>query len=466
MNYPGWTCGPLVCHTADPQEPPLSPKPVPVAILGAGLTGLSAAFHLRAQGVDCRLLERLPHPGGHAITIEEQGYRFDRTGHLLHLRDPSMRALALGWIRGGHLDIERRSRVFSHGVYTRYPFQANTFGLPPEVAFACVNGFVQASFAKDKPAPKSFEDFCRIHFGDAISDAFMIPYNTKLWGVPPSEISAAWCSRFVPIPRVEDVLAGAVGLNDRELGYNARFTYPRLGIGKLVDGLAEAAGPIELERAPVAIDPRARTLHLDGETLRYDTLVSTMPLPALVALLTDAPPAVRDAAARLRCTRLHYLDIALHRPCALPYHWIYVPEPKYPFYRVGSYSNFSAAMAPPNKGSLYVELSDRAPPDLPALLPQIAAHLQEMGLIDTPHAVRFARARTIEHAYVIFDDHHEPALRALMSFLREARILSYGRYGGWNYSSMEDALLFGRDAAREASQMLGATAPMLASEGQ
>lgn len=440
----------------DPKESPLSPPALPVAILGAGLTGMSAAFHLRQERIACRLFERAPHPGGHAITVEEQGYRFDRTGHLLHLRDPGMRDLALGWIQGGTLEIARRSRVYSHGVYTRYPFQANTYGLPPEVAHRCVTDFVRAHFAPDKPSPKSFEDFCRIHFGDGISDAFMIPYNTKLWGVPPSRISAAWCSRFVPLPKLDDVIAGAVGLNDRELGYNARFSYPRLGIGQLTAGLAEAAGPIELRRAPTAIDARARLLHFADETVRYEALVSTIPLPSLVALLTDAPPHVREAASRLRCTSLHYLDIALNTPCLLPYHWIYVPEPRFPFYRVGCYSHFSSAMAPPNKASLYVELADRRPPDLAELLPRVANDLQTMGLIATDHAIRFARLRTIDHAYVIFDDDYFPALEVIHPYLRSLGILSAGRYGGWNYSSMEDALLFGRDAAREARALLGA----------
>lgn len=420
---------------------------------------MSAAYHLRSSRVDCRLFERLSIPGGHAITVEEQGYRFDRTGHLLHLRDPEMRRLALGWIQGGALEIERQSRVFSRGVYTRYPFQANTFGLPPEVAYACVTDFVRAHFAKDKPSPKSFEEHCRVHFGDAISDAFMIPYNEKLWGVHPREISAAWCSRFVPLPRLEDVIAGAVGLNDRELGYNARFSYPRLGIGQLSNGLAEAVAPIEYERPALAIEAASRTLHLPGGSVRYDALVSTMPLPALVRLVTDAPPAVREAAAKLRCTHLHYLDIALNGPCLLPYHWIYVPEPRYPFYRVGCYSNFSPAMAPPNKACLYVELAARERPDLRELLPRIASDLREMKLIDSDHAIRFARLRTIEHAYVIFDAEHEPALAVIRPFLRASGIVSAGRYGGWNYSSMEDALLFGRDAAREAAEIAGHPIP-------
>src|SRR3954469_10445318 len=99
----------------------------PVAVLGGGLTGLSASLFLGRAGVAHRLFEREAVAGGHAVTVFEQGFRFDRTGHLLHLRDPEMQALASELLpREQYRKLQRRSAVFSHGVYTRYPFQANT----------------------------------------------------------------------------------------------------------------------------------------------------------------------------------------------------------------------------------------------------------------------------------------------------------------------------------------------------
>ena len=44
-------------------------------------------------------------------------------------------------------------------------------------------------------------------------------------------------------------------------------------------------------------------------------------------------------------------------------------------------------------------------------------------------------------------------------FLSQHRIISRGRYGGWNYSAMADAIRFGRDAADEAGQMLASEPP-------
>jgi protoporphyrinogen oxidase len=248
-------------------------------------------------------------------------------------------------------------------------------------------------------------------------------------------------------------VAGAVGLNDRELGYNAKFLYPRRGIGELSAGLARETGRIELGRAPTSIDFRARKLVFDDEVVAYDALVSTVPLPTLIDLLKDVPAEVAAAASRLRCTHLYYLDVALNTRCEKDLHWVYVPEEKYPFYRVGCYSNFSAEMAPVGKANLYVELADRDPPDLAEILPKVADGLVEMGIVRAREAVRFARVRRIDHAYVIFDQAYFPALEVIRPFLEGERIVSAGRYGGWNYSAMEDALIFGRDGARAARAM-------------
>ena len=120
-----------------------------VVILGGGLTGISAAVHLRAPWV---LFEREERLGGHARTDEREGYRFDKTGHWLHLRDPGVKQLVDELLPGQMTPIARRARIFSHGVLTRYPYQANLHGLPPEVIKECLLGVIEARVASRRPA--------------------------------------------------------------------------------------------------------------------------------------------------------------------------------------------------------------------------------------------------------------------------------------------------------------------------
>src|SRR5262245_53217593 len=92
-----------------------------VVILGGGLTGISTAYHLRRPWL---LLEKEARLGGHARTDETQGFYFDKTGHWLHLRDPYTKALVAELLPNQLVPVARKARIFSHGVLTRFPFQA------------------------------------------------------------------------------------------------------------------------------------------------------------------------------------------------------------------------------------------------------------------------------------------------------------------------------------------------------
>lgn len=420
-----------------------------IIIIGAGLAGLAAAYRLKTG---YRLLERGALPGGLSDTTDDRGFRFDRTGHLLHLREPRIRRTILGLLDEEPLRLERNSRIFSQGVYTHYPFQANTFGLPKAVVADCLKGFIEAYANGNEPASRvtinTFEDFIFHHFGRGIARHFMIPYNSKIWGIHPRQITAKWCQRFVPLPNLDEVIDGALGPPTENLGYNAQFIYPRTGIGELASALARRIEQnSEYRCAPTAIDYKAKRLRLKGKWLDYRAMLSTMPLDSLLGLMTALPKFIQKSAARLRCSSLRYLDVALNIPARNDYHWTYVPERKYPFYRVGCYSNFSPAMAPPKKSNLYVELTSRRPFNADKHLPRVVQGLVEMGIIGRPSDILFVKPRLLRHAYVIYDAHHDQAVSTILSWLEKQCIFTAGRYARWQYASMEDALNEGFAAA-------------------
>ena len=420
-----------------------------VVILGGGLTGISAALHLRAPWM---LFERDARLGGHARTDEHDGFRFDKTGHWLHLRDPYMKQLVNELLPGELVPVARKARIFSHGVLTRYPFQGNLHGLPPEIVSECLIDFVRAHNDPRSSEPaKNFEDFCLKKFGAGISRHFMIPYNQKLWGVHPREITAEWCSRFVPIPKLEDVIKGAVGDVPPEIGYNVSFLYPKKGgIETLTRALVSrlAGGEVALSTPVEKVNLRERTINIGGDTISWRALVATIPLPELVARLTDAPKEIEEAAGKLRCTPVRYLNVATKSSPNADFHWIYVPEEKFPFYRVGIYTNAVPAMAPPGRGSLYVELSDRGPmPRVDDIMPDVAQALAAAGAINGADDVLFAEIKELKYAYVVFDDNYYSCVGKLINYFEANDVFPRGRYGSWIYNAMEDSILAGRDAA-------------------
>jgi len=213
----------------------------------------------------------------------------DGTGHWLHLRNPGMKDLVNRLLPDQLEEHERKAVIFSHGVFTAYPFQANTFGLPREVIMECLLGLLKAKHPEDfgqKPlseSPQNFLEWITRAFGEGIAKHFMVPYNQKLLGVNLTELMPAFAERFIPRPSTEDVIKGALGFSRESLGYNAKFVYPRHGgIGSLSRAFANA-----LKQPPLygtvmtSVDLKQKTVTFsDGKIARFKQLVNTCRLSA------------------------------------------------------------------------------------------------------------------------------------------------------------------------------------------
>ena len=104
-----------------------------VVILGAGLAGLSAAYHL---DVDYEIYEKESEVGGLCRSRRVNGFVFDYAVHALYTSDEYATALIKKLLSGNLLSQARSSWIYSKGILTPYPFQANTFGLPVDVVVA------------------------------------------------------------------------------------------------------------------------------------------------------------------------------------------------------------------------------------------------------------------------------------------------------------------------------------------
>ena len=267
-----------------------APLRVETLVLGGGLAGLSAAWHLQRRGRKVLVAEKEAGVGGTASSARRRGFVFDKTGHLLHLHTPYGRRLVLSLLRGNVRPLTRDARVFLKGRSTRYPFQANTYGLPEDVRADCLAGFLENVYRPGRPLGEraSFAAWSLRRFGSGICRHFMSPYNRKLWGVPLERLTADWQGRFVPAPEPREVLAGALLDQTKGFGYNAVFHYPRRGVSQsLADALAARLEPgtVRLGAAAERVDLGSRTARVRGlGEVRFDRLVNTAPLPEFLDL--------------------------------------------------------------------------------------------------------------------------------------------------------------------------------------
>jgi protoporphyrinogen oxidase len=426
----------------------------PVVVVGGGLAGISTCYHL--NGYPTVLCEREKNVGGTARSCTLDGFTFDHTGHLLHLHHDYTKKLIRRLLRGNLVECERRAWIFSHGVYTRYPFQANLYGLPAQVIEECFLGLWKSRklYGRDPLSadhPLNFAEWCERLFGEGISRHFMLPYNQKLWTVPAQDMTPEWCGPFVPQPSLEDVLAGALTDHTKAFGYNTRFLYPRQGgIQALAEALAARLPSVCLGVSLEKVMWREKKVRLStGQVLPYAHLVSTVPLPELLKRLEPFPDPLRDAAEKLRWTSVLAVNVGVRRPAISDKSWIYFPEKKFPFYRVGFPMNFTPHIVPKGCSSMYVEVAHRPGQTLARaeLWRKVRAGLQACGVIRRSDECPVVSFLPISYAYVIYNRDRSAALDAIFPWLNAQSISSIGRYGGWKYSFMEEAILDGKKEA-------------------
>jgi protoporphyrinogen oxidase len=416
------------------------------------MTGLAAGI---TSGF--RVLECLDHPGGICASYERDGYRFELGGgHWIFGGEPVVTRLLAG--ASELRSYRRRSAVLFLGARecTRdlrnrlvpYPIQDNLFALPKgirEVALAeILNG------AGNHPAD-TMAGWLEQQFGRTLCRIFFDPFHERYTAGLFREIVPQDAYKS-PIDKAR-VRHGSAQENS-DAGYNATFLYPACGLDAVSRWLAQRCD-ISYGTAVVRIDPRPRSIELsDGRTHTYEKIVATAPLNHTVEMAglsgQVGPPDPYTSV------------LVLNLGATLPdtplarngYHWLYIPDSRSGFHRIGYYSNVDPLFLPnghrrsPGRGSLYVETAfgggkQPTAQATHALVAAIIEELQQSGLIDKVEA---ADLTWVDVAYTWRRPGSNWVARAT-SACQECGIEPAGRYGRWTFqgiaASLKEGLLLG-----------------------
>lgn len=418
---------------------------VKTLILGAGLTGLSTAYHLEQAGEkDYLLVEKEARPGGLCASVQKNGFTYDYGGHLLHLHTPYGKKLVKQLLGRNCALLRRNAWIYTQSSRVPYPFQAHLWALPAKQRALCAAEFRRRPVRK---TVRTFEQWCLAQFGRGMYEQFFKPYNTKLWGISPARLSAKWCGPFVPVLSENELHQSLQTRPRKAYGYNATFYYPQKGgIGALADALAARISRLQLHSPVTAIDLARKTARVNGKGIRYEHLVNTLPLKRFVCLLKNQK-IMKKQAKKLKSAGVTLFHLAIGRAVE-PFSWIYFPQKTVPFYRVGLQSGFSPHNAPKGTSLFYIELPGLQKPSA-ALKKKIWNSLLQKGIINRLDKPVFTAWQHIPDAYAVYDKNREKTVRALLARLQRRACRCAGRYGKWEYTFMERALLEGKEVAAQ-----------------
>src|SRR5688572_11277224 len=432
---------------------------VDVAVIGAGPTGLGAAWRLeelRAAGVDSgtswMLIEAGAGAGGLASSaVDEHGFRWDLGGHVLYSHYAYFDAvLEQVLAQDEWLQHERARWVRLRQRWAPYPIQRNLHRLAVDDLVRCVRGLIGAR-ERAPAAPRNFAEWTRATFGDALDDLFFAPFNRKMWATEPEDMAIEWAggrsgSRHANVPAID--LARLVenalrGRDDPGWNDDSRFPYPRHGgTGAIWERVLATlpGGRVRCGTSVESIDPERRLLRLsDGGTVHYGALVSGMPLDVLLAKLAGGER-LADLARGLRHTSVHAIGLGFDG--ALPPDlerklWIYFADQSAPHYRGTLLSTYSPENVPEPGRQWSILLEVATPPsearDAVELTSACERSLRDDGIVPAATQTRARWHRFLPRGYPVPTLGRDAILGAIDSGLRAARIWSRGRFGGWKY---------------------------------
>lgn len=409
-------------------------------IIGAGVTGLSyAAF----TDKDYLILEKENDVGGYCRTIKQDGFIWDYSGHFFHFQDKLIKDYVFNNLNKDEiLNIVKETQIFHKNSFIDYPFQKNIHQLSKNELIDCLYDL----FVNDVTSFSTFKEMLYAKFGKTIAELFLIPYNEKLYACDLNKLDTNAMGRFFPYADKVDIIRNFKG--NANSSYNASFVYPKGGAIEYVNSILKNINTdkIAKEEKLLRIIPESHLAFTNKREIKYDNLISTMPLPELLRLSN-----VKFDESLYTSNKVLVFNIGFDKPGINKNHWIYFADPDIVFYRVGMYNNIFGS----DRLSVYVEigLKEDANFNEQELLEKTIADLKKTGLT-TDHNMLSYCSVLMDPAYVHITGKMEIDRAEKMKLLSKNDIYSIGRYGAWYYCSIEDNIKEAKSLAEKLCKKL------------
>jgi protoporphyrinogen oxidase len=445
-----------------------------IVVLGAGPAGISAAWRLSELGYPVTVLERDNAVGGMGRTISINGqYLVDFGPHTFHVRETDesrdiLKAIT-PFFDEDPLILTRGTRVLLRGKEYVYPLELLQvlLGVNPLLSALIVFDYLVATIKTTFSPPRkedSFEEWGVRNLGRTLYDLCFGIYSARVWGLPTSQISSKQAQRVAKL-NLKNIILRVFGIKADPATYFTKYMYPRKGISVLFENMAaavrRAGGTVTLNAPAVALERdgdriRRVVYEEDGQrkAIECDVVLSTLPLPSLVTMMSPAlPGAIGEHAAKLRYRSLKLIYIVLKRKQMTDYHWVYLLDGHFRVNRMSEQKNVSRHMVPEDRTVLCIELSLWKDEPLwqasDEEIYRVALHdLMEMGYGVTESEVESYYVTDIATAYPVYELNFEEHLIPVLDGVHEVRnLMTLGRHGLFLNNSMDDNVLLGMKVA-------------------
>lgn len=444
-------------------------KKFDAVILGAGVAGLAFAWKYVKAGKTVLVLEKEEQIGGLAKSLRiKNKFIVDYCAHRFHTANQDLldTMLSLKYLKMHK--VKKKTRIYMFGKYLWYPFELpnlmRAMPITQAITAAIDYGF---NIIQQKISPLhvvTYKDWFIKIYGKKLYEVMCEPYTSKIWRMDPSYISADWADQRFGGPNLVKLLKKSIkklatfdfsrhSLEDDALAPDGGdFYYPKKGFQEVPDAFAketkELGGVIHTSATVTGIDTKRKQVEyqMDGESyiVKYEDLVSTIPIPALYHLQQRKNKAIEKIISGNKYMDIIFVYVMVKTPRISHDHWLYFPDKDILFNRAVEFTNWSDAMAPKGtscicfditcyKGDSIWQQSDSQ------LADQVIADAERIGYIPKEN-VTGTFVKRVMYAYPVYDVGYKERLIQTVHFLEKDNTYLLGRTGIFRYNNSDNSI--------------------------
>lgn len=404
-----------------------------IAIIGAGISGVSAAARLKELGHTPVLFERKDGLGGLIRCTREDGFLYHRVGgHVFNSKDEKVNKWF--WSHFNREDdfihAKRNAGIYLGGQIIGYPIENHLWQLPEEIAKKAIAEILTLSSSENaQRKKKNLGEFFLETFGETLYKQYFYPYNSKIWQMDITKIPLHWLGGKLPMPSSEQVITANILREEENNMIHAKFFYPKEGGSQfIINTLAKGIEMIEAGIENISICP----MGVQVNNRIFDAAIYTGDLRELGGIISGEwrSRGLLDETSDLRSNPTSNM---LCSCTSNEFSWIYLPEEAFKAHRIIMTGNFSQSNNPASinidRTSCTVEFS--------GILSDEEMKKEASSLPFSLTPVSFNREN---NAYVIQNESTRRLVDQIKTSVCEHRLFLTGRFAEWEYYNMDAAI--------------------------
>lgn len=414
-----------------------------IAIIGAGISGLSAAHFLERKYI-VKLFEKDSCPGGLIKCRRIEGSLFHTCGgHVFN----SKRQDVLDWFwslfsrKEEFSKTDRKSCVFMDKGNTSlehndipYPIENHMYLFDGETQNAFYNDLDEIDKVKGMNAKftdyESFGDFLRWRFGKTLFNLYFQPYNEKVWRRDLTTVPMSWMEGKLPMPTTQEMRNNNANKIEEKTFVHSQFWYEKEnGSQFIADKLASGLNILYNSNIDEIKYQDGKWLILGEEFDKVVFCGNIKMLPKLVNGINNLSR-YEDNIANLEYhgTTAVFCEIDKN-----PYSWIYQPSRRHESHRIICTGNFAKSnndiSVPSDRITATIEFTD-----------EISKEKILDNLTRIPLHPKYITHKYNKYTYPIQNAHTRDMIKKIKSELAAYDFYFTGRFADWEYYNMDVAI--------------------------